>query len=173
MKPIAPHRLGLLQPNPQQHGRRELVAAGLLWAVTLRPVHAQALGSGTPSSALLADDLRQLIRRWSGEVLPRVGRVELDIAPLVENGNAVPITVRVDSPMSAADHVREIVVFNERNPQRDVLRCTLTPGSGRAEVSARIRLATTQHLVALARMSDGSVWQHTVEVIVTLAACLE
>ena len=54
-----------------------------------------------------------------------------------------------------------------------MLRCALSPASGRAEVSARIRLATTQHLVALARMSDGSVWQHTVEVIVTLAACLE
>ena len=158
--------------TPQQ-GRRELMAAGLLWAVTMRPVHAQLPSPGTPSNALLADDLRQLIRRWSGDVLPRVGRVELDIAPLVENGNAVPITIRVASPMSAADHVREIIVFNERNPHRDVLHCTLTPDSGRAEVSARIRLTTTQHLVALARMSDGSVWQHTVEVIVTLAACLE
>ena len=171
-----------LQPGAAQHPqRRQLLAAGMLLAVSVRPVRAQGTGpTGQMSGRLtdipsdhLTDGLRQLVRRWSGDVLPRAGRIELEIAPLVENGNAVPITVRVDSPMTAAEHVREIVVFNERNPQPEVLRCVLTPASGRAEVSARIRLATTQHLVALARMSDGSVWQHTVEVIVTLAACLE
>ena len=167
MKPITARHL---RPYaPQYPHRRSLLTAGLLLAMSVRPVSAQTVNLNDH----LADGLRQLIRRWSGDALPRPGRIELDIAPLVENGNAVPITVRVDSPMSAADHVREIVVFNERNPQPEVLRCSLTPASGRAEVSARIRLATTQHLVALARMSDGSVWQHTVEVIVTLAACLE
>jgi sulfur-oxidizing protein SoxY len=79
----------------------------------------------------------------------------------------------VDSPMTAADHVQEIVVFNERNPQRDVARFTLTPASGRAQVDTRIRLATSQQLVALARMSDGSQWVRYVDVIVTLAACIE
>jgi sulfur-oxidizing protein SoxY len=133
----------------------------LLW----RPVAAQTPG--------LDASLREAIRSWAGGAVPREGRVQFDIAPLIDNGNAVPVTVKVDSPMTAADHVREIVIFNERNPQRDVLRCQLGPHNGRAEVSARIRLATTQHLVALARMSDGSVWQHTVEAIVTLAACIE
>lgn len=171
MKPTRPQPV-LARARPHPH-RRQLLTAGLLLAVSVRPVHAQISNPIPHLNDNLSDGLRQLIRRWSGDALPRPGRIELDIAPLVENGNAVPITVRVDSPMSAADHVREIVVFNERNPQPDVLRCTLTPASGRAEVSARIRLATTQHLVALARMSDGSVWQHTVEVIVTLAACLE
>lgn len=163
-----------MPPRAHRHPqRRQLLTVGLLLAVSVRPLHAQSSDLNPNLNDHLTDGLRQLIRRWSGDVLPRAGRIELDIAPLVENGNAVPITVRVDSPMSATDHVREIVVFNERNPQPDVLRCTLSPASGRAEVSARIRLATTQHLVALARMSDGSVWQHTVEVIVTLAACLE
>jgi predicted secreted protein len=67
----------------------------------------------------------------------------------------------------------ELAIFNEKNPQRDVARFLLTPASGRAQVSTRIRLATTQQLVALARFSDGSIGQHRVEVLVTLAACIE
>ena len=113
------------------------------------------------------------MRGWAGTALPREGRVLLDIAPLVENGNAVPIRVTVDSPMNTTSFVQEIVVFNERNPQRDVARFTLSASSGRADVATRIRLATSQQLVALARLNDGSVWSHSVDVIVTLAACIE
>ncbi|WP_088286999.1 SoxY-related AACIE arm protein [Ideonella sp. A 288] len=148
-----------------QASRRQVVVAGLLASVTLRPLRAAELP--------LEPGLREAIRAWSGTVTPRDGRVTLDIAPLVDNGNTVPVTVRVDSPMTEADHVRELVIFNERNPQRDVAQFTLGPANGRAEVSTRIRLATTQRLVALARMSDHSVWQQQVEVIVTLAACIE
>ena len=103
----------------------------------------------------------------------REGRVLLEIAELVENGNAVPVTVSVASPMTVADHVVALALFNERNPQRDVARFRLSARAGRAEVSTRIRLATSQRLVALARMSDGSVWQQSVDVVVTLAACIE
>ena len=85
----------------------------------------------------------------------------------------MPITVTVESPMTAADHVKAIAVFNERNPQRDVARFILGPRAGRAVVSTRIRLATSQSLVAVAQLSDGSFWSHTVEVIVTIAACIE
>jgi sulfur-oxidizing protein SoxY len=126
----------------------------------------------TPARAA-EPELAAAVRAWAGNATPRDGRVAIDVAPLVENGNAVPVTVRVQSPMSAADHVSEIALFNERNPQRDVLRAHLSPVNGRAEVSTRIRLATSQQLVALARMSDGSVWQQRVDVLVTLAACIE
>ena len=136
---------------------------------------------GTPLLALLAlpparaqsPELDAAIRAWAAGAVPKDGRVTLEIAPLVENGNAVPITVRADSPMTEANHVRELAVFNEKNPQRDVARFLLTPINGRAQVSTRIRLATTQQLVALARFSDGSIGQHRVEVLVTLAACIE
>ena len=101
------------------------------------------------------------------------GRVKLDVPPLVENGNAVPVAVSVQSPMTAAEHVTGIAIFNDRNPQRDVIRFTLTPRSGRALVSSRIRLATSQQLVAVARLSDGTYWSDAVDVLVTLAACLE
>ncbi len=140
--------------------RRSLLVAGLL-ALAVRPAHA------------LAPALEAAVRAWAGDAVPREGRVALDIAPLVENGNAVPVRITVESPMTAASHVQEIVIFNERNPQRDVLRCQLSPANGRAEVATRIRLATSQQLVALARLNDGSVWSYTVDVIVTLAACIE
>ncbi len=117
--------------------------------------------------------LEAAVREWAGKVPVNEGRVTLEVEPLVENGNAVPITVRVDSPMTAAERVLEIVVFNERNPQRDVAHFTLGPGCARAEVSTRIRLQTSQRLVALARLSDGTQWSHHVDVLVTIAACLE
>ncbi len=101
------------------------------------------------------------------------GRVTIEIAELVENGNAVPITVRVDSPMTAGDHVRRIGLFNEKNPQNDIARFELGPRAGRAEVATRIRLATSQKVVAVAETSDGRLWSAGIDVIVMLAACVE
>ena len=141
--------------------RRLLIGTPLLALVALPPARAQP------------PELDAAIRAWAAGATPTDGRVTLEIAPLVENGNAVPITVRADSPMTEANHVRELAVFNEKNPQRDVARFLLTPAGGRAQVSTRIRLATTQQLVALARFSDGSIGQHRVDVLVTLAACIE
>ena len=137
-------------------------ALGLGAALVIRP----AVGASAPS-------LDSAIRMFASEAPVKVGRVLLDIAPLVENGNAVPVTISVESPMTAADHVRRIAVFNELNPQRDVAVFTLGPRAGQARVATRIRLATSQRLVAVAQMSDGTYWQHSVDVIVTLAACIE
>ena len=91
----------------------------------------------------------------------------------MENGNAVPTVVRVDSPMTEDDHVVEIALFNERNPLPDIARFHLGPGCGEAWVSTRIRLGDTQTVYALARMKDGSVWAASAELIVTLPACIE
>lgn len=132
---------------------------------------AQALAR--PAAAQDAAAMAAAVAQFAGGQAVRAGRVKLEVAPLVDNGNVVPLRVRVDSPMSASDHVAEIAVFNEKNPQRDVARFTLGPRSGRADVATRIRLATSQKLVALARMSDGSVWSDTVDVVVVLAACIE
>ena len=140
-----------------------VASAGVAASVLVRP------------ATLLAqsDSLTSVVRHYAGAAPLREGRVKFDIAPLVDNGNSVPITVTVESPMTALDHVVGIAVFNEKNPQRDVAEFTLGPGAGRAHVATRIRLATTQKLVAVAKMSDGSCWTHTVEVLVTLAACIE
>jgi sulfur-oxidizing protein SoxY len=99
--------------------------------------------------------------------------VKLEIASLVDNGNSVPIEVKVSSAMREQDRVVGITVFNEKNPQPEIAEFVLGPRTGRAHVSTRIRLATTQRIVAVAKMVDGSCWTHTVEVVVTLAACLD
>jgi len=117
--------------------------------------------------------LQAAIAAYTGGAVPKAGKVTLDVAKLIDNGNAVPITVTVDSPMTAAAHVTGIAVFNERNPETGVAEFTLGPRSGKAQVATRIRLATSQKLVAVARLSDGSYWQQTQDVIVTLAACIE
>ena len=142
--------------------RRQLIFAGVaLCGVASRPAVAAAA------------ELEAAVRDFTGGAAPRDGRVRLDVAPLVENGNTVPLTVSADSPMTEADHVSAIAVFNARNPQRDVAIFHFTPRSGRATVSTRIRLATSQTLVAVARMSDGSYWTTQTSVIVTLAGCIE
>ena len=152
-----------MMTNTTSTTRRQLLAAGLgLGAcVLVRPAAA------TP------EELQAAIQAYTGGAALQTGRVTLDIASIVDNGNTVPITVTVDSPMTAADHVTAIAVFNERNPQREVVKFTLGPRCGRASVSTRIRLATSQKLVAVARMNDGSFWSHSVDVIVSIAACLE
>lgn len=126
-----------------------------------------------PARAQDATAMAAAVAQFAGGQAVRPGRVKLEIAPLVDNGNVVPMRVRVDSPMSAADHVTEIAVFNEKNPQKDVARFTLGPRAGKADIATRIRLATSQKLIALARMNDGSIWSDTVDVVVVLAACIE
>ena len=103
----------------------------------------------------------------------RTGKVKLDVPPLVENGNTVPMTVSVASPMTAEDHVKSIHVFNEKNPQPNIGNFYLGPRAGHAQISTRIRLADSQKIVAIAQLSDGSFWSASVDVVVTLAACTE
>jgi len=126
-----------------------------------------------PASAEEAPALATVVAQFTGPQRLREGRVKLEIAQLVDNGNVVPVRVSVDSPMTVDDHVIEIAVFNEKNPQREVARFQLGPRAGKADVATRIRLAASQQLVALARMNDGTVWSDTADVIVVLAACLE
>jgi sulfur-oxidizing protein SoxY len=101
------------------------------------------------------------------------GRFTLDIASLVENGNTVPVTIRVESPMSPADFIRRIALFTEANPQPEVAVFHLSPINARAQVATRMRLASTQNVHALAERSDGRILHTRVQVIVTLAACIE
>jgi sulfur-oxidizing protein SoxY len=117
--------------------------------------------------------MRAAIRKVVGEAPLRKGKVRLDLPPLIENGNAVPMTVSVDSPMTEADHVKAIHVFNEKNPQPNVLSIRLGPRAGKAAISSRIRLADSQTVTAIAEMSDGSFWSDEADVVVTLAACVE
>ena len=139
------------------------VAGGVASSTFVSVRHASA----TPAS--MASAIRQVI----GEAVVQPGKVQLDVPPLVENGNTVSLTVSVTSPMTAADYVKNIHIFNEKNPQPNVVAFQLGPRAGRAQVSTRIRLADTQTVIAIALMSDGSLWSAKADVIVTLAACVE
>jgi sulfur-oxidizing protein SoxY len=136
-------------------------AAGMGLALDAAPAPA------TPAS------MHTAIRKVVGEAPLNKGKLKIDVPALIENGNAVPLTVSCESPMTESDHVKAIHVFTEKNPQPNVIGAQLGPRAGRASVSTRIRLADTQKIVALAQMSDGSFWSDEVEVVVTLAACLE
>ena len=138
-----------------------VTAAGTILTITLRPVEA------TP--AMLSAAMRNIV----GEAPVRIGKVKLDIPPLVENGNTVPMTVSVTSPMSADAYVKSIHVFNEKNPQPNIGNFYFGPRAGRAQISTRIRLADSQKVTAIARLSDDTFWSATADVVVTLAACTE
>ncbi|HLG46352.1 MAG TPA: SoxY-related AACIE arm protein [Reyranella sp.] len=140
-------------------GRRSFLAG----AITVVPFAAHA----TP------DALAAAVKEVTGGSPVHEGKVKLDIPPLVENGNAVPLTVKVDSPMTPDDHVKAIHVFNEKNPQPHVFNAWLSPANGRALVSTRIKLADSQKVVAIAETSTGEFWSAHTDVIVTIAACVE
>ena len=101
------------------------------------------------------------------------GRVRLELPKIAESGHSVPMTVSVESPMTAADHVRALHLVAERNPMRDMASFQLGPHSARAEVSSRIRLNGSQRVVAIAELSDGSFWSDAVQIEVREAACTE
>jgi sulfur-oxidizing protein SoxY len=117
--------------------------------------------------------LQEAMQAFAGGKTIHAGRVRLEIPPLVENGNAVGVTVTVESPMTEREHVRRIALFNEKNPQADIAILHLGPRAGRAAVSMRIRLASSQTVTAVAELNDGSYWSGEAQVIVTLAACIE
>src|SRR5690349_2051475 len=141
--------------------QRRTFLAGL--AIAVAPFAAEA----TPETMTAA------IRQVTGDATVRPGRVTLDIPPLVENGNTVPLTVSVESPMTEADHVKAIHVFNEKNPQPHVFDARLSPRNGKAVISTRIKLADAQKVVAIAETSKGEFFSASADVIVTIAACIE
>jgi sulfur-oxidizing protein SoxY len=153
---------------PRATRRRFLVeTAALAGAAGIGLSFTPAPAAATPAS------MRAAIRKVVGEAPLKKGKLKIDLPPLIENGNAVPLVLTCDSPMTADDHVKAMHVFTEKNPQPNVISIQLGPRAGRASVSTRIRLADSQKVVAIAQMSDGSFWSEEIEVVVTLAACLE
>ena len=151
--------------QPESYLRRRLLASGAAAAValTVRPLAAAELAGPRPAP----------LREAYGGAPIRFERVRLDVPALAENGNSVPITIDVDSPMTAADHVARIDVFAPANPVPRLVGFELTPLSGVASVEARIRLADSQRVWVVAATGDGRLFGATAEVVVTLAACLD
>ena len=118
-------------------------------------------------------DADQAIQKITGGAVIREGKVTLTIPPLVENGNLVVLKVSVDSPMTANDYVKTIHVIAEGNPLPNIFTVYLTPRSGTANITTRVRLADSQTVWAIAQMSNGSFWKGSAETLVTLSACTE
>jgi sulfur-oxidizing protein SoxY len=118
-------------------------------------------------------DADQAIQKVTGGALIKEGKVTLTIPPLVENGNLVVLKVSVDSPMTANDYVKAIHVIAEGNPLPNIFTAYLTPRSGTATITTRVRLADSQTVWAIAQMSNGSFWKGSAETLVTLSACTE
>ena len=141
--------------------RRFLVLAGsglIVPLMPIRPTHA------TPAQ------VATLIAQLVGDAEIQEARVKLDLPVMVENGNAVAMTVSVDAPVS---QVRSIDLFAEGNPLPHVVRLRFGPRAGAARVATRIRLATSQTVIAVAKLTDGSCWRDSVDLLVTLAACID
>jgi sulfur-oxidizing protein SoxY len=151
-----------------RHSRRKVLQAAAFLAGG-----AVALRLSIRPAAATPEMMQDAIRAAIGEAPVKKGKVKLDLPPIVENGNSVPCTVSIDSPMTATDYVKAIHVFNEKNPQPNVISVKLGSRAGRASFSTRIRLADSQTVTAIAEMSDGSCWSDDIDVIVTLAACIE
>jgi sulfur-oxidizing protein SoxY len=137
-----------------------------------------ALGMGAASAAVLgvlpaaaANNYEDLIKQFTGGKTPTVGRVRIDAPEIAENGNTVPMTISVESPMTPASYVTDVLVVADANPRGGVVTFHFTPESGVAEANTRIRLAGTQYLHVVARMNDGSFFMAKKEVKVTIGGC--
>ncbi|BBK42258.1 sulfur oxidation protein SoxY [Allostella vacuolata] len=136
-------------------------------------VGAAAYAALPPAARATPAEVETLIRRLVGEGRLQRGRVKLDLPLLVENGNAVAMTVTVDAPVEGPGRVESVHIFAEANPLPNVASFHFGPAAGKAVVSTRIRLATSQTVIAVAKLADGSFWSDEIELLVTLAACLE
>jgi len=145
------------------------------WMQQLQKFTLLALGTYFIPSIALAkkEEADEAIQKITGGAKIQEGRVTLTIPPLVENGNLVVLKVSVVSPMTTADYVRVIHVIAEGNPLPNIFTAYLTPRSGTANITTRVRLADSQRVWAIVQMSNGSFWQGSAETLVTLSACTE
>lgn len=113
------------------------------------------------------------IRKLVGSAAVNVGRVKVEMPDLTENGNSTALSVSVESPMTAVDHVRAVHIFSEKNPVPYIARLGIGPRAGRAKVATSIRVADSQKITVLAEMSDGTYWSGQAATEVTTPACID
>ena len=143
--------------------RRQAVHLGL--AAAAAPLAGGLLGealAATPEEAIAA---------FTGGKEIKPGKIKLTAPEIAENGNTVPVSVEVDSPMTRDEYVLAVFLVAPANPRPEVAVFKFTPMSGRARASTRIRLGKTQDVTAIAKMSDGSFYMDKKQVKVTIGGC--
>jgi sulfur-oxidizing protein SoxY len=118
-----------------------------------------------------AKEAAEEIAKFTGGKEPAKGKIAIELPEIAENGNTVPLQVSVDSPMAADNYVNEVLIVADGNPRPGVAKFTFTPMSGRAEASTRIRLATTQNIIVVAKTSKGEFFTNQKLVKVTIGGC--
>ena len=154
-----------LKETPNEISRRHVIV--------LVGAAAAAATAGMLPRVSLADkaSMEEAIAKATGGASTQAGRITLDLPQIAENGNTVPIGIEVDSPMTDGDYVKTVHIFAEANPNPEVCSIHFTPASGVAKAATRMRMIKTQNVVAVAEMSDGSLYRETVEVKVTIGGC--
>lgn len=145
--------------------RREILTIGV-GALALA-----ASGAATSPALAAKNDSEELIKKFTGGKTATEGRVRLDLPEIAENGNTVPMTVSVESPMTEQSYVSDVLIVSDGNPRGGVATFHFTPASGAAEANVRIRLAATQNVIAVAKMNDGSFFMASKPVKVTIGGC--
>ena len=145
--------------------RRQMLAigAGVLTAA--------AWGGAISPARAAKNDSEELIKKFTGGKPATEGRVRLDLPEIAENGNTVPMTVSVESPMTEQSYVSDVLIVSDGNPRGGIATFHFSPASGMAEVNTRVRLAETQHVIAVAKMNDGSFFMASKPVKVTIGGC--
>ncbi len=128
-------------------------------------------GSISGASADTAAEVEKRIADFAGGKKPQSGKVSLGTPEIAENGNTVPVSVDIESPMSADNYVASVMLLADGNPRPGVATFHFSPMSGEASATTRIRLAKTQNVIAVAKMSDGSVYMDKKQVKVTIGGC--
>ncbi|MBR0970593.1 MULTISPECIES: thiosulfate oxidation carrier protein SoxY [Bradyrhizobium] len=142
--------------------RQAFALGGGFVALTLVPMAADAQ---------VSNDAAQWIAKFTGGKEAAKGKISLDLPEIAENGNTVPLSLTVQSPMTAESYVKEVMLIADGNPNAGVATLMFSPLSGKAEAAVRIRLAATQNVIALAKMSDGSLFTEQKTVKVTIGGC--
>jgi len=152
----------------RRKGLKGLLLAGISgMCLNSQFAHAQRMNSGRLLS--LEDMVQPIVR---GDKLVKK-ELQIEAPILADNGSLVPIQIQVQSPMSEQDHVTHIYLLSQRNPVTQMAMFQLGPWNGSAGVSTRIRLAGTQEVVALARLSNGEFRYNQMEIIVTESSCVD
>ena len=154
------------QDMPSTFNRRQAltIGAGALTA-------AAAWGGAILPALAAKNDSDELIKKFTGGKTATEGRVRLDLPEIAENGNTVPMTVSVESPMTEQSYVSDVLIVSDGNPRGGVATFHFSPASGAAEANTRIRLAETQNIIAVAKMNDGSFFMASKPVKVTIGGC--
>ena len=160
------------EPRSADLSRRAFAAsaAGLLLAPLIAPMSALAESSDTPALTR-SPQFEEAFAKLLGGATPVEGKITLELPEIAENGNFVPVTILVDSPMTAEDHVKSIHLLSTGNPVAPVATFKLSPLNATARVQSRMRLAKTQDIIALAELSNGTLAIATALVKVTIGGC--